>query len=381
MSKWHVIGGALALIIIAVVAFAVWMAGLPVAVAAMTPPPVPREETEAMLATLRPRHERPLVAVVMLNEGTETTDALMPTGILRRANVADVMMLAMHPGPVNMFPALKVEADATLSHFDAAHPEGADYVIVPAMIRDDDPAISAWIRDQSRKGAIIIGICAGAKVVAATGLLDGMRATTHWFFVRQMLTRSPTIRYVPDRRMVLGNRIVTTTGISASMPMMLTLIEAIGGRDKAESVARDLGVSTWGPQHASKAFALTRPFSLTVMENRLAFWNREGLGIQLAPGMDEVSLALVADAWSRTYRSHVTTFADQPQPITTRQGIRIIPDQSGADWPGTARVLNFPAEKPAAALDRTLDQITTRYGSRTTDVVAMQLEYPRPTAR
>ena len=88
-------------------------------------------------------------------------------------------MLATGPGPVQLFPVLKVETDATIAEFDAAHPAGADYVIVPAMGRDDDPAVLAWLKLQAEKGAVIIGICAGAKVVAAAGLLDGKRATTH----------------------------------------------------------------------------------------------------------------------------------------------------------------------------------------------------------
>ena len=96
------------------------------------------------------------------------------------------------------------------------------------------------------------------------------------------------------------------------MPMTLTLIEAIAGREKAEAVARDLGVEHWDIRHNSAAFKMTRPFALTVLGNVLAFWNREQLGIELSPGMDEVSLALAADAWSRTYRSHALTFPARP---------------------------------------------------------------------
>ncbi|CFE04153.1 transcriptional regulator [Bordetella pertussis] len=55
------------------------------------------------------------------------------------------------------------------------------------MSRDDDPAVLAWLREQARKGAIIIGVCAGAKVVAAAGLLDGKRATTHWYYLKELL--------------------------------------------------------------------------------------------------------------------------------------------------------------------------------------------------
>lgn len=377
MSKSYLIWGGIALVVLSVAGFGGWMLSLPAAPAAAEAPPVPQAVADAMLASLKPRRERPLVAVIGINDATETTDYLTPTGILRRAGVADVAMLATGPGPVQLYPALEVEPDATVAAFDAAHPEGADYVIVPAMSRDDDPAALAWLRSQAEKGATIIGICAGAKVVAAAGLLDGRRATTHWYYLDEMLKRSPTIRYVADRRMVLDAGVATTTGITASMPMMLTLVEAIAGRTRAEAVARDLGLETWDARHASGAFRLTRRFATTVLSNRMAFWNREELGIRLQPGMDEVSLALVADAWSRTYRSSAATYAASPDAVETMNGVRIIPDRAGTDWPDARSVSTFPDRRPADALDRVLDAITARYGDRTAHVVAMQLEYPR----
>ncbi len=330
-----------------------------------------------MLASLQPRkRKRPLIAIVGINDATETTDYLMPAGILRRAGVADVAMLATGPGAVQLYPALRVGPDATIGQFDARHPEGADYVVVPAMSRDDDPAVMKWLREQSKKGAVIIGICAGAKVVGAAGLLDGKRATTHWYYLSELLAQTPSIEYVPDRRMVADSGVVTTTGITASMPMMLTLIEAIAGRTKAAEVARSLGPSGWDARHSSAAFKLTRPFVTTVLANRLAFWNREELGIRLKPGMDEVSLALVADAWSRTYRSNAASVASQSSPVVTANGIRVVPDRL-SDRSPKALASTFAGQPPAIALDRTLDAISERYGERTAEIVAMQLEYAR----
>ena len=181
-------------------------------------------------------------------------------------------------------------------------------------------------KDQSAKGALIIGVCFGAKVVAETGMLDNKRGTTHWFALKELLEKHPTMRYVANRRLVVDHGVATTTGITASIPMSLTLIEAIAGRDKADP-SRGTSASThWDARHASDAFKFTRPFAMTVISNKLAFWNRDQLGIALAPGLDEVSLALSADAWSRTYRSRAITFADSQDVITTRGGIRIVPD-------------------------------------------------------
>lgn len=381
MSKSRFIWGGVALALLSLAGFGGWVFSLPSKTAAAEAPAVPQEEMDAMLAALKPpKRERPLIAVIGINDATETTDYLMPTGILRRADVAEVTMLATGPGPVQLYPALRVEPDATIAQFDAEHPQGADYVIVPAMEPHDDPAALTWIRSQAEKGATIVSVCVGATVIGAAGLLDGRRATTHWYFLKQLRDETPTIRYVADRRLVVDGAVATTTGITASMPMMLTLIEAISGREKAEAVARDLGVEQWDARHASDAFRITRPFATTVLANRMAFWNREELGIRLEPGMDEVSLALVADAWSRTYRSNATSYAASPDAVTTMNGIRVVPDRAGADWPEDRHVSTFPARKPADALDLVLDAITARYGDSTTSVVAMQLEYPRQTA-
>lgn len=371
---------AVAVVLAGLAGFGGWMSSLPATVPAAESVPVPRDETDAMLASLKPgKGNRPLVAVIGTNDATETTDYLMPPGILRRADVADVVMLATGPGPVKLYPALRVAPDATIAEFDAAHPQGADYVIVPAMSRDDDPAVLAWLRSQLRKGARIIGVCAGAKVVGAAGLLDGRRATTHWYYLGDMLKRHPTIKHVPNRRMVADGPIATTTGITASMPAMLMLIEAIAGRVKADSVARDLGLQSWNLQHASGAFSLTRPFVMTALANSLAFWNGEELGKRLEPGMDEISLALVADAWSRTYRSHAASYAGSPDAVMTLNGVRVVPDRVDLSWPEDRQVSTFPDRKPAEALDLTLHAIAYRLGAHTTDMVAMQLEYPRET--
>lgn len=362
--------------ILGLAGFAVWLAMLP---AAGTPRPqadIPAEERATTLAALAPpKRDRPLVAVLGINDATELTDYLMPYGILRRADVADVVLLATGPGPVQLYPALRVEPDMTTAAFAAAHPQGADYVIVPAMSRDDEPAALEFIRAQSASGAIVIGVCAGAKVVGMAGLLDGRRATTHWYYMPQMQEQSPGFLPVQDRRFVIDRGVATTTGITASMPAMLTLVEAIAGPEKTAEVAADLGAASWDARHDSGAFRLTRPFAGTVLANRAQLWAHETLDIALTPGMDEVALALVSDAWSRTYRTQVRSVATAPGPVVSRNGVRLLPDATG-ETAASAPAAALTAATPSAALDRALAAIGDRYGPRTRYIVAMQLEYP-----
>jgi hypothetical protein len=78
----------------------------------------------------------------------------------------------------------------------------------------------------------------------------------------------------------------------------------MAGRDRAEAVAGDLGLAAWDARHDSGAFELTRPFAMTALRNVLAFRNRDELGIELSPGIDEVSARLPSRG---SASSHVAT--------------------------------------------------------------------------
>jgi len=376
MNRRRALGLGLLIVIVLLGGFAAWLARLP-----GEPPPGPApdivlaEEAATLKSLQPPKRERPVVAIIGLNQATETTDYLMPYGILRRADIAEVMLVSIHGGPVRLYPALAVQSDLGIDEFDARFPSGADYVVVPAMDPHDDPEVIAWIRKQAAAGATIIGVCAGATVVAASGLLDGKRAVSHWYYLPGMLERHPQITHVADRRYVVDGSVATTTGISASMPMSLTLVEAIAGRNKADAVARSLGVTHWDARHRSEAFALTRRFATTVMANSaLSVLGKESLSIGLQTGVDEVALALMADAWSRTYRSRAVTVSENDL-VTTRNGARLIPDRVASDSEETDATLLLSQKRPAVVLDDALSQIAARYGERTAQVVAMQLEY------
>jgi transcriptional regulator GlxA family with amidase domain len=358
--------------------FGAWIFSLPDAPIVEPPPPVSQEEYAATLAALKPpKRERPIIAIVGANEGTEMTDYLMPYGLLKRSGVADVFALSTKPGPVSLYPVFKVDPRATIADFDAQHPDGADYVIVPAMKRTDDPAVLTWIKAQRGKGATIIGVCAGALVIANAGLLEGRRATTHWYYLDDQLEQHPDIQYVENRRLVVDRGVATTTGVIASMGMSLVLIEAIAGRERAAAVAEGLGIQRWGIRHRSAVYKFTRPFALTAMRNKLAFWNRDEFGIELTPGADEVTLALVADAWSRTFRSRAVPIAATMNAVESRNGMHIFPERLTADWPSN-QLLEPVGDRPAVdALDDALNQITVRYGIDTSRFVAMHLEYTR----
>ena len=284
---------------------------------------VAERQAQAFVEALKPRRaERPVIAIVALNEGTEITDFLLPHAVLRRAGVADVQPVAPRRGGVLLYPALQVEVAQDLASFDQVYPSGADYVVVPAMRDDNNPAITAWLKQQADRGARIIGLCVGALVVGRAGLLDGRRCTTHWYYRSTLLKRHPSAVYVPHQRYVIDGSVATTTGVTASVPTMLALVEAIGGRAKAQALAAELGVASWNPAHDSSLFEITAARAWNYLLNKAAFWRHERRSVDVWDGMDDIPLAFAADAWSRTGR--VSVDASAPGPVTLRSGLVLV---------------------------------------------------------
>ena len=329
----------------------------------------------------RPRfgRTRPVIAVVGENGGTELTDFVIPYGILAQSGVAEVVSVGIYPGILTMRPALHIQPAASAQQFDARFPEGADYVIVPAVVKRDDPALLAWLKQQSGRGATIVSICDGALVAANAGLLGGHRATAHWATLSYRRKTHRDVRWVENSRFVADGRIVSSAGISAAIPTALALVEAIGGHDKAMEVGRRVGTSDWSSAHNSRAFEPKLGHNLTAFAttNYFNHWfhRTEAVGVPVAAGVDEIALALTADAYSRTGRGRAYGIGASLQPVRSSHGLVIVPDRR--DGPGVAdRRVALPATGRSRMIDLVLASVAHDYGRSTAFGVALDFEYP-----
>jgi putative intracellular protease/amidase len=96
------------------------------------------EQARTVEAMRPPKRARPVIAVIAQNEGTETTDFLIPYAVLKQSDAADVIAVAPQGGAIKLTPALAVNAESTLADFDARYPDGADYVVVPKIETNPD---------------------------------------------------------------------------------------------------------------------------------------------------------------------------------------------------------------------------------------------------
>ncbi|MES4901110.1 MULTISPECIES: helix-turn-helix domain-containing protein [unclassified Streptomyces] len=121
----------------------------------------------------------------------------------------------------------------------------ADTVIVPgwADIDVDPPAdLVDAVRAAHEAGARVASLCTGAFVLAAAGLLDGRRATTHWAHTEILAARHPEVEVDPDVLYVDGGSVLTSAGKAAAMDLCLHLVRLDHGSSIANTVARRLVV-------------------------------------------------------------------------------------------------------------------------------------------
>ncbi|MCW7463421.1 DJ-1/PfpI family protein [Leptospira limi] len=328
---------------------------------------------------IKSQHKKPVITIISDNEFTELTDFLVPYGILKRAGISELYALAPERGKVQLFPALAVEVDTSFANFDKEHPEGADIVIVPALHNSQNPTILNWLKKQNEMGATFIGICDGVWTLAYSGLLDQREATGHWYAKDKLIETFPNTNWTKNKRYVHDERIITTSGVTASIPISLALIETLVGKKKATEMAMLYGVESWDPEHNSDRFEFKWNHYFIATKNYLSFWNHDTIGIPIEEGMDEVSLALVADAYARTYRSNVSSIALQTKQVKLKSGISIYPDRTNSQSEGIHVKVLIPNDgKALPLLKETLDTIQKRYGGTTMEFVSLQMEFPIP---
>lgn len=170
-----------------------------------------------------------------------------------------VEVVAPEGGVVRTSSGLHIVADS-----DLAGCEGSIDTLVVAGGIGTGPAIAdadlvAWVRDAAGRSRRVTSVCTGSLILAAAGLLDGRRATTHWEMCGTLAALHPTVDVEPDRIYVRDGHVWTSAGVTAGMDLALALVEEDHGPAVALDIARQLvlftrragGQSQFSPQLAA----------------------------------------------------------------------------------------------------------------------------------
>ncbi|WP_213299741.1 helix-turn-helix domain-containing protein [Paraburkholderia sacchari] len=178
----------------------------------------------------------------------------------------ELTVCAAEPGPLATTAGFTIGAPCGLEAL-----EHADVVVVPSW-RDAEEvpprALCEALRAAHARGAVLVGLCFGAFVLAHAGLLDGRPATTHWAAADAFARQFPQVRFDPDVLYVDDGDILTSAGTAAGLDCCLHLLRRLAGTQAANYVARRLVV----PPHrqGSQAQYVQQPVAARGRGDRLS---------------------------------------------------------------------------------------------------------------
>jgi AraC family transcriptional regulator, transcriptional activator FtrA len=217
----------------------------------------------------------------------------------------DFSVVSVDKGPLRMLGGLTLKAPTDLSVI-----ERAGTVVLPGWRDADEPPperLLDALRIAHRRGARIMSICSGVFIVAATGLLDGKAATTHWRYTDRLRDRFADIDVRPDVLYVDNGSILTSAGSAAGIDLGLHLIRRDHGAHIANQVARRLVTPPHrdGGQAQFITAAVSPPQSPSL--NETLDWIRHHLGDDIT--IDDMAHHAVMSArtFARRFRAEVGT--------------------------------------------------------------------------
>ncbi|MGF1426668.1 GlxA family transcriptional regulator [Kitasatospora sp. LaBMicrA B282] len=298
--------------------------------------------------------------VIILFEGVDLLDVTGPPEVFSLVQRESdqptgyrVRLAAETLAPVTTSAGVRLLPDLT---FAQAAAQRIDTLLVPGSVEVDsrrrihprtDPAVVEQVRTLAGRSRRVASVCVGAHLLAAAGLLDGKRATTHWSTAPQLAADHPAVRVDPEPIFIREGEVWTGAGISACLDLSLALVADDFGEALALRVARQLVMYLKRPGGQSQFSVPLEPVSTTRRVEEL----RQHVTANLARPLSVADLAAVAH-------------------VSERQLTRIFKAELGTTPSGyveSARVER--ARQLLEAGDDTLERIATGCGFGTVDTL------------
>jgi len=169
-------------------------------------------------------------------------DVVGPAEVFASAGLYEVEIVAPDPEPFFMSNGIQVVPHAAMADVHGR----IDTLVVAGGSGTrrvaTDPRVIEWTRAAAKRSRRVTSVCSGAFVLAAAGLLDGRRATTHWQWCDTLARTYPEIDVERDAIFVVDGPVYTSAGVTAGIDLALALVEEDLGADVAREVAQELVV-------------------------------------------------------------------------------------------------------------------------------------------
>ncbi|WP_065490747.1 GlxA family transcriptional regulator [Rhodococcus opacus] len=209
------------------------------------PPRSGHESPEFGQAVSMRTSPHPHRVAVLVYDGVKLLDVAGPAEVFAEANLcgADYQIVLLSPTGADVASSIGIRVSVDGDAGSEPAPDtflvaGGDIYPRTAISRDLVEATGTLATRSARVGSI----CTGAFILAAAGLLEGKRATTHWKVAHELAARHPTTLVEPDSIYVRDGTTYTSAGVSAGIDLALALVEEDHGPDLTRDVARRLVV-------------------------------------------------------------------------------------------------------------------------------------------
>ncbi len=207
---------------------------------------------------------------IVLYPGFTALDFVGPYEVLRNLPDTEVRFVWHQPGPITADSGALI-VGATHAFDETPTP---DVLLVPGGMTTfehaRDEKLLAWVRKVDGSTTWTASVCSGSVILAAAGLLEGKRATSHWMAVPTL--KAFGVTPVSDERIVVAGKIVTGAGVSAGIDLGMWLAGQIAGEAKAKAIQLAIEYDPQPPfdsGHISKASAATKAAAAAMMSRDL----------------------------------------------------------------------------------------------------------------
>ena len=186
--------------------------------------------------------------MVLGQSGTDAADALAPYEVLTSSPSFTVYTVSASTRPAALDGGMAVAPDYTFADVESGVAPSPDLIVVPAVNLPDGPeeqAAREFIATRYAAGARVLGICAGSRLLAASGILDGLTATSHWSRISALEESRPEVTWVRGQRYVQDGRVTTTAGVTSGIPGTLKVIADMAGAAEATRVGSEIAYPGW----------------------------------------------------------------------------------------------------------------------------------------
>ena len=311
-------------------------------------------------------NDRLAVAVVLGASGSVVTDVFGPYEVFARSPAFFVYTVSASRPTAMLSGGLAVMPDYSLEDVDAGLAPEPDVVVVPAVAAPNgkkEAPLRDWITRRVDRGAHLLGVCNGSRLLAATGLLDGRRATAHWSSIRGLQRSRPQVDWVRGQRYVQDGTLTTTAGVTSGVFGALRLVEQLAGAGEAQRVGQELAYPGWSLHGPTRIRAQRwAPRDLAFLLAVVFPWLRPTVGVGLVEGVGELEVAAPFEVYASSFAARTVPIAAEA-PVTTRHGLRLVatPADAGAlrldrlVVPGVGSVEKVESRLLGWAADRDLD--------------------------